>query len=134
MITLGDTQVGKTSLLQRFSDNKFTANYISTVGIDFKVKFIELDGKNIKLIIWDTAGQERFRTMTMQYFNSRAKKIRIVSTDRDFLQLVSDQVEVYSPVKKKLYDLAAIENEIGIHPKNYLLYRVLNGDDSDNIS
>ena len=69
MITLGDTQVGKTSLLQRFSDNKFTANYISTVGIDFKVKFIELDGKNIKLIIWDTAGQERFRTMTMQYFN-----------------------------------------------------------------
>jgi DNA polymerase-1 len=72
--------------------------------------------------------------MTMQYFNSRANKIRIVSTDRDFLQLVSEQVEVYSPVKKKLYDLHAIEEEFGIHPKNYLLYRILDGDDSDNIS
>jgi small GTP-binding protein len=39
------------------------------VGIDFKIKHIQLDGKNIKLLMWDTAGQERFRTMTMQYFN-----------------------------------------------------------------
>lgn len=71
--------------------------------------------------------------MTMQYFNDKAKKIRIVSTDRDFLQLVSEQVEVYSPVKKKLYDLEAIREEIGIHPKNYLLYRTIDGDTSDNI-
>lgn len=69
LITLGDSQVGKTSLLQRFSDNKFSSNYITTVGIDFKIKHIQLDGKNIKLLMWDTAGQERFRTMTMQYFN-----------------------------------------------------------------
>jgi 5'-3' exonuclease len=72
--------------------------------------------------------------MTMQYFNSRSKKIRIVSTDRDFLQLVSDQVEVYSPVKKKLYNLETLQEEFGIHPKNYLLYRILDGDSSDNIS
>ena len=69
LITLGDSQVGKTCLLQRFSDNKFSNNYITTVGIDFKIKYIELEGKNIKLLMWDTAGQERFRTMTMQYFN-----------------------------------------------------------------
>lgn len=72
--------------------------------------------------------------MTMQYFNDKANKIRIVSTDRDFLQLVSDQVEVYSPVKKKLYSLKEIEEEFGIHPKNYLLYRTIDGDTSDNIS
>lgn len=72
--------------------------------------------------------------MTMQYFNDKAKKIRIVSTDRDFLQLVSDQVEVYSPVKKKLYDLNTLEEEMGIHPKNYLLYRTIDGDISDNIN
>ena len=42
---------------------------ISTVGIDFKIKYINIDTKNVKLLMWDTAGQERFRTMTIQYFN-----------------------------------------------------------------
>lgn len=60
-------------------------------------------------------------------------KIRIVSTDRDFLQLVSDNVEVYSPVKKKTYNPNAIHDEFGFHPNNYLLYRTLTGDTSDNI-
>ena len=69
LITLGDTQVGKSSLLQRFSDDRFSGNYITTMGIDFKIKYLQIDGKNIKLLMWDTAGQERFRTMTMQYFN-----------------------------------------------------------------
>lgn len=72
--------------------------------------------------------------ITSNYYEKETNKIRIVSTDRDFLQLVSDKVEVYSPVKKKLYDLNAIEAEFGIHPNNYLLYRVLTGDTSDNIN
>ncbi len=69
LITLGDTRVGKSSILQQFSDNQFSAHTISTMGIDFKIKYVQIDGKNIKLLMWDTAGQERFRTMTMQYFN-----------------------------------------------------------------
>lgn len=60
-------------------------------------------------------------------------KVRIVSTDRDFLQLVSDNLEVYSPVKKKLYSKSAIEEEFGLKSDNYLIYRILTGDDSDNI-
>lgn len=72
--------------------------------------------------------------ITSNFYEKEANKIRIVSTDRDFLQLVSDKVEVYSPVKKKLYDSNAIKTEFGIHPNNYLLYRVLTGDDSDNIN
>ena len=69
LITLGDSSVGKSSLLNKFSDDKFTTQHITTVGIDFKIKYVQLDGKNVKLLMWDTAGQERFRTMTMQYFN-----------------------------------------------------------------
>ena len=69
LITLGDTQVGKSCLLQKFTDDKFAAQHITTIGIDFKIKYVQIDGKNIKLLMWDTAGQERFRTMTMQYFN-----------------------------------------------------------------
>ena len=59
--------------------------------------------------------------------------IRIVSTDRDFLQLVDDRIEVYSPVKKKLYHCKDIDDEFGLIQENYLLYRALTGDISDNI-
>ncbi|KAF3655880.1 Ras-related protein RAB1BV [Capsicum annuum] len=60
--------VGKSCLLLRFSDGSFTTNFITTIGIDFKIRTIELEGKRIKLQIWDTAGQERFRTITTAYY------------------------------------------------------------------
>ncbi|KAJ8466797.1 hypothetical protein OPV22_029349 [Ensete ventricosum] len=60
--------VGKSCLLLRFSDGSFTTSFITTIGIDFKMRTIELDGKRIKLQIWDTAGQERFRTITTAYY------------------------------------------------------------------
>ncbi|KAE8804844.1 ras-related protein RABE1c-like [Hordeum vulgare] len=56
--------VGKSCLLLRFSDGSFTTSFITTIGIDFKIRTVELDGKRIKLQIWDTAGQECFRTIT----------------------------------------------------------------------
>lgn len=62
-----------------------------------------------------------------------SEKVRIVSTDRDFLQLVNDKIEVYSPVKKKLYTPTGIQQEYGILNENYLVYRILSGDDGDNI-
>ena len=60
--------VGKTSLLHRFVDDNFEANFISTVGIDFRDKTMVVDGHSVKLRIWDTAGQERFRTITSQFY------------------------------------------------------------------
>lgn len=68
LLLIGDTGVGKTCVLFRFSDDAFNATFISTIGIDFKIRTIELDGKKIKLQIWDTAGQERFRTITTAYY------------------------------------------------------------------
>jgi len=65
---IGDSGVGKSCLLLRFSDDSFTTSFITTIGIDFKIKTIEIDGKRIKLQIWDTAGQERFRTITTAYY------------------------------------------------------------------
>lgn len=60
--------MGKSCLLVRFADDTFTDSYISTIGVDFKIRTVELDGKTIKLQIWDTAGQERFRTITSSYY------------------------------------------------------------------
>ncbi|KAL1236036.1 Ras-related protein Rab-8A [Trichinella spiralis] len=68
LLLIGDSGVGKTCLLFRFAEDSFNNTFISTIGIDFKIRTIELDGKKIKLQIWDTAGQERFRTITNAYY------------------------------------------------------------------
>jgi Ras-related protein Rab-8A len=60
--------VGKSCLLLRFCDDQFTPSFITTIGIDFKIRTIELDGKRVKLQVWDTAGQERFKTITTAYY------------------------------------------------------------------
>ncbi|CAG8705921.1 3810_t:CDS:2, partial [Cetraspora pellucida] len=64
LLLIGDSGVGKAELLLCFSDDSFTPSFITTIGIDFKIRTIELDGKRIKLQMWNTAGQERFRTIT----------------------------------------------------------------------
>uniref|UniRef100_A0A165X021 Uncharacterized protein n=1 Tax=Daucus carota subsp. sativus TaxID=79200 RepID=A0A165X021_DAUCS len=68
LLLIGDSGVGKSCLLLRFSDGSFNTSFITTIGIDFKIRTIELDGKRLKLQIWDTAGQERFRTITTAYY------------------------------------------------------------------
>ncbi|KAK0418433.1 hypothetical protein QR680_013553 [Steinernema hermaphroditum] len=68
LLIIGDSGVGKSSLLLRFADNTFSPNYITTIGVDFKIRTITIDGQKVKLQIWDTAGQERFRTITSTYY------------------------------------------------------------------
>lgn len=68
IILIGDSGVGKSAVLFRFADDVYNESYISTIGVDFKIKTIFVNGKVIKLQIWDTAGQERFRTITTSYY------------------------------------------------------------------
>ncbi|KAF5460127.1 hypothetical protein F2P56_020018, partial [Juglans regia] len=68
LLLIGDSGVGKSCLLLRFADDSYLDSYISTIGVDFKIRTVEQDGKTIKLQIWDTAGQERFRTITSSYY------------------------------------------------------------------
>ncbi|OTF74723.1 ras-related protein Rab-35-like protein [Euroglyphus maynei] len=68
LLIIGDSGVGKSSLLLRFADNTFSGTYISTIGVDFKIRTVEIDNERVKLQIWDTAGQERFRTITSTYY------------------------------------------------------------------
>ena len=60
LLLIGDSGVGKSCLLIRFADDSFNTSFITTIGIDFKVRTVSLDGRRVKLQIWDTAGQERF--------------------------------------------------------------------------
>ncbi|KAD2392879.1 hypothetical protein E3N88_39856 [Mikania micrantha] len=68
LLLIGDSGVGKSCLLLRFADDSYLDSYISTIGVDFKIRTVDQDGKTIKLQIWDTAGQERFRTITSSYY------------------------------------------------------------------
>ena len=68
LLLIGDSGVGKSCLLLRFADDTYTESYISTIGVDFKIRTMEIEGKTVKLQIWDTAGQERFRTITSSYY------------------------------------------------------------------
>merc|ERR1712228_750678 len=64
----GDSGVGKSCLLLRFADDKYSNSYVSTIGVDFKIKTFDLDNKVVKLQIWDTAGQERFKAITTSFY------------------------------------------------------------------
>uniref|UniRef100_A0A8D3BL79 Si:dkey-16l2.16 n=1 Tax=Scophthalmus maximus TaxID=52904 RepID=A0A8D3BL79_SCOMX len=70
LLIIGDSNVGKSSLLLRFADNSFSGSYITTIGVDFKIRTVDMEGERVKLQIWDTAGQERFRTITSTYYRN----------------------------------------------------------------
>lgn len=68
MVIIGNYAVGKSSLLMRFADKTYKDTYTSTIGVDFKIRTLEINGKTVKVQIWDTAGQERFKTITLAYY------------------------------------------------------------------
>ncbi|KAK4879586.1 hypothetical protein RN001_007732 [Aquatica leii] len=68
ILIIGESGVGKSSLLLRFTEDNFDPEQTLTIGVDFKTKRLAIEGNTVKLAIWDTAGQERFRTLTPSYY------------------------------------------------------------------
>ncbi|KAK1160471.1 ras-related protein Rab-15 [Acipenser oxyrinchus oxyrinchus] len=103
LLLLGDSGVGKTCLLCRFTDNEFHSSHISTIGVDFKMKTVEVDGIKVRIQIWDTAGQERYQTITKQYYR-RAQGIFLVydiTSEQSFQHIMkwASDVDEYAPEK-----------------------------------
>ena len=72
LVLIGDTCVGKSCILVRFSDDIFDDNYVTTIGVDFRFKTMVVKNKVVKIQIWDTAGQERYRSITTAYYRGAA--------------------------------------------------------------
>jgi Ras-related protein Rab-18 len=91
ILLIGDSGVGKTSLLLRFSDREFQEEQQSTIGIDLKIKKVKIGDKKVKITVWDTAGQERFRTLTSAYYRGAHGIIMVydVSNKRSFDHLIN---------------------------------------------
>lgn len=105
ILLIGDSSVGKSSILLQFTDDHFDDNLTSTIGVDFKVKVLEVTGadrqmKRIKATIWDTAGQERFRTLTSSYYRGAQGIILCYDVSRretfDSLPMWLQEVEQYA--------------------------------------
>ncbi|XP_078435303.1 ras-related protein Rab11C [Wolffia australiana] len=68
IVLIGDSGVGKSNILSRFTRNEFCLESKSTIGVEFATRTLQVDGKTIKAQIWDTAGQERYRAITSAYY------------------------------------------------------------------
>eukprot|EP00252_Welwitschia_mirabilis_P011706 TRINITY_DN26078_c0_g1_i1.p1 TRINITY_DN26078_c0_g1~~TRINITY_DN26078_c0_g1_i1.p1 ORF type:complete len:210 (+),score=42.83 TRINITY_DN26078_c0_g1_i1:378-1007(+) len=103
LLLIGDSGVGKSSLLLRFTSDSFD-DLSPTIGVDFKLKYMTIGGKRLKLSIWDTAGQERFRTLTSSYYRGAQGIIFVYDvTRRQTFTNLSDvwakEVDLYSTNK-----------------------------------
>ncbi|XP_074834833.1 ras-related protein Rab-18-B-like [Carettochelys insculpta] len=100
LLLIGDSAVGKSSLLLRFTDDTFEPYLNPTIGVDFKVKKMVVDGNPVHLAIWDTAGQERFRTLTPSYYRGAQGVIFVYDVTRKetFNELITwlKELELYA--------------------------------------
>ena len=118
LLLIGNSSVGKSSLLYRFVDNSWDENFVPTIGVDFvriyinniyiqKLKTLEINGKKVKLQIWDTAGQERFKNITASYYRGGHGVLVVYDiTDREsFTNLNSWLIEIEKNANKNVFKL-----------------------------
>jgi len=100
ILIIGESAVGKTSLLLRFINDSFDPNVSATIGVDFKTKKMTVEGNTVKLAIWDTAGVERFRTLTPSYYRNAQGAIVVYDVSRrdtfNKMQTWLDELDTYT--------------------------------------
>jgi len=100
ILIIGESGVGKSSLLLRFIEDKFDPDQSTTIGVDFKTRKLTVDGSTVKLAIWDTAGQERFRTLTPSYYRDAQGAILVYDvTDKHTFNKIEtwlNELDTYS--------------------------------------
>ncbi|XP_053376495.1 uncharacterized protein LOC123535278 [Mercenaria mercenaria] len=118
ILLIGDSGVDKTQILFAFTEGEYTSKFVSTIGIDFRIKHIELAGKRIKLQIWDTAGQDRFRTVTTAYYRAATGIMLVydITNDRSFRHIEDwlRQVKEYAEARTQII---LIGNKLDLNSK-----------------
>ncbi|KAM0676602.1 Ras- protein Rab-30 [Binucleata daphniae] len=118
IILIGNSGVGKTCLIKRYTDQSYQPNYTSTIGVDFKIKTISVGGESVKLQIWDTAGQERFRTITNSYYRGAHGIIIVFDlTCQESFSSVPEWVEEIETHAHKDVEIVLIGNKQDLQDK-----------------
>lgn len=116
VLLCGASGAGKTSLMRRFVDGKFSSAMCSTIGVDFALKMVEVRDKMVRLQIWDTAGQERFRSITSAYYRG-ARVIVVVYdvTNRQSFQTVPywiSEARRYCPKRAPIFVIVGTKSDL----------------------
>ena len=119
ILTIGESGVGKTCILRRFVENKFSKNHLATIGIDFKTKTLNIYNQEIKLKIWDTAGQERFRNITTQYYKGADGIVLVYDvTEESSYDKIRDWMEqILSNTTQDEIGLVLLGNKCDMNPR-----------------
>ena len=117
LLIIGDSNVGKTSMLLNYTDNYFPESHLATIGVEYKAKEIKTDKYNIALQIWDTAGQERFRSITKSFFRNTNGILFVYDiTSRRSFQSVKDWIKD-SEMHDSGFEKILVGNKIDLEPK-----------------
>ena len=107
IVAIGGSGVGKSSMLRRYTDGDFLSNYISTIGVDFKVKCLRIKDKTVRMHLWDSGGQERFRAIVASYYRGAHAILLIydITNHKSFLELENwlEEIKKYSNNKPLIY-------------------------------
>lgn len=94
LVLIGDSGVGKTSMFTSFMDRRFTENTMATLGVEYKIKNLDLEGKLLKLMIWDTSGQEKYNALSKMFYQKSDGMMIVFSlTDRSSFEHVGKWME-----------------------------------------
>ena len=123
VLLLGNSNVGKSSLFLRFVDDIWNDTFVTTIGVDFKIKTLEIDGKKIKMQIWDTAGQERFKNIIASYYRGAHGILLLYDvTDREsFKNLSNWLIEIEKNANKNILKVL-IGNKTDLEEKRIISY------------
>ena len=125
IMLLGDSSVGKTSIIKRYCKNQYSNSFISTIGVDFETKYINIDFKtkyikigeySVKVLIWDTAGQEKFRNIAKQYYKGANGVLLIydVTNKKSFERIAYWMNELKDNNQIKELDICLVGNKIDL--------------------
>ncbi|KAL9240080.1 hypothetical protein vseg_014340 [Gypsophila vaccaria] len=148
IVIIGDSGVGKSNLLSRYSRNEFSLHSKATIGVEFQTQSIELDGKEVRAQIWDTAGQERFRAVTSAYYRGAVGALIVYDITRgttfDSVSRWLDELNTHSDTtvakmlvgnKYDLDDIRAVSVEDGkkLAEEHGLFFMETSAKDSTNV-
>ena len=125
LLIIGDSNVGKTSMLLNYTDHYFPESHLATIGVEYKVKEINTNKYHIELQIWDTAGQERFRSITKSFFRNTNGIIFVYDiTNRKSFQSVKDWIRD-SELHDTGFDKILVGNKIDLKEKREVHFEEL---------
>lgn len=123
IILVGDSDVGKTCVVQRFKSGIFIEKQQNTIGVDFTVRTLDIDGKKVKMQVWDTAGQERFRTITQSYYRcAHGAMVAYDITRRSTFESASHWMREVEQYGAASVVLILIGNKSDLHAQRQVLF------------